>query len=476
MPRKTLRSQARSMIYSVHQHMLKEANEGVKNVNQVQKRTADATGISVNTVKRVLREANKSDSSGSLRTPGKKRPRKKPVTDMDNFDLGVVKRCIHNFHTSNEGFPTIRKLQMKLRSEINFQGSTKSLSRIIKKQGFRSKRTADKQRVLIEKMDIRFQRLEYLEKMTLFRQQGRPIIYTYETYVHVNQSNSKSRPEGSHSKKPTPHILGVGILHAGSDLGFVPNSLLMFESKPKISKTGQYDINFSTYEKWLRTQLIPNLPPNSVVVVGNGSYLNKPLEPAPTPYAKLSIMQAWLSEKNIPYKKDMLKPQLYNLIKLHKEKDKIFYIDKLFSDQGHLVLRLPLYHPDLNPIDMVWAVIKAYVSRDDTEANKIYELIQEKVADMGLKYDWKTLGDKVKEIEDNYKTSDVIIDEMIEKIDISGNISDSGSDTDCSSDSSEDENDSESNNKDFIYFEVPNVKSEEEATDPLGGIKQEKYV
>lgn len=33
------------------------------------------------------------------------------------------------------------------------------------------------------------------------------------------------------------------------------------------------------------------------------------------------------------------------------------------NNKGHNILRLPPYHPDLNPIELVWADIKEYMAR-----------------------------------------------------------------------------------------------------------------
>ncbi|CAG4990218.1 unnamed protein product [Colias eurytheme] len=100
------------------------------------------------------------------------------------------------------------------------------------------------------------------------------------------------------------------------DPGFVPNALLTF--KPG-GKSGDYhdNMNYKHYEKWLKTQLIPNTPPNSVVVVDIAAYHSK--QYAPTSITRKADKQAWLSEKGIEYDDDMLKPQLYQLIKMPDE-------------------------------------------------------------------------------------------------------------------------------------------------------------
>ena len=174
--------------------------------------------------------------------------------------------------------------------------------------------------VLIEKTDIRLKRILYLKALKKYRDEGRPIVFTDESYAHSSHSKGKAWSDGSAKglKRPLSKGQRIVMVHAGSKAGFVPNALLMFKSG---SKSEEYhdDMNYSNYEKWLRTQLIPNLSPNSVVVIDNAPYHNKLLNPAPTSNDKKAIMESWLVEKGIPYEKDMRKPQLYDLIKKIKK-------------------------------------------------------------------------------------------------------------------------------------------------------------
>lgn len=146
------------------------------------------------------------------------------------------------------------------------------------------------------------------------------------------------------------------IVHAGGATGFVPNALLTFKAG---SESGDYhdNMNFKNYCKWLQTQLIPNLPPHALVVVDNVSYHNKQLDAAPTSNSRKAKMQTWLTQKGLSFDETMLKPQLYALIKQHNDQFKTFSIDKVLFEKGHTVLRLPPYHPDLNPIEIAWSQI-----------------------------------------------------------------------------------------------------------------------
>lgn len=433
-----LNGQARKLVYHVHCFMQKEAKEGVSNLKQVQKRTAEATNTSVATVRRIMKESREDGFMSTFRTPGKKRPRAKPVTGVNDFEQGVIRRCIHNFHITENELPTVEKLRKKLQQDINFQGSERSLRRIIEILGFKWKNTEINRPVLIETSNIRLKRIEYLKRMSRYRHEGRPIVYTGESYIDSSHSTPAASSDDSTNsiKKPISKRERVVIVHAASETGFIPNALLTFIAG---IKTADYhdNMNLENYEKWLRTQLIPNLPRNSVVVVDNAYYHNKH---APTSNAKISELQEWLTEKGLEYSEDMLKPQLYDLIKSNKGKHKKFRIGKILSEYNHDVIQLPPYHKDLNPIEMAFVEIKGYVSRKSVTWNikGVTELIKEYVELMGAS-EWSELCEKVRNFEEEYKRSDRVVDALTEELIIQNEDSDGDSHTDGDDDDYDDD-------------------------------------
>ena len=58
----------------------------------------------------------------------------------------------------------------------------------------------------------------------------------------------------------------------------------------------------------------------------------------------------------------MFKDELHDLIKKHTPAP-VFAVDQILESHGHLGLRLPPYHADLNPIELVLGNLKGKYSR-----------------------------------------------------------------------------------------------------------------
>jgi hypothetical protein len=155
--------------------------------------------------------------------------------------------------------PTVSKLFLKLRDRINFNGGSTSLRNIVKELGFLWKKMKNNRVVLIKKHDMRCMRVSYLTALNKYREEGCPIAYKDETYVHSSHTALRTGVMIVHR---------VIILHAGGCCGFIPNALVIFKSN---QKTGNYhnEMNSKNYICWLKQKLIPNLELNSVLVTDN---------------------------------------------------------------------------------------------------------------------------------------------------------------------------------------------------------------
>jgi hypothetical protein len=76
----------------------------------------------------------------------------------------------------------VPKLLPKLRETINFKGDNTSLKLLLRKVGFKWKKTRNNRGTLIERDDIRSKRVAYLGAVKKYRQEGgRPILCEDET-------------------------------------------------------------------------------------------------------------------------------------------------------------------------------------------------------------------------------------------------------------------------------------------------------
>jgi signal recognition particle GTPase len=85
--RKVMHSQSREMVINVYSFMKKEDDSGkVININQIQNRVSEATGVSLSSLKRILKEYEYNKRVGKeFGTPHKKRPRKKIKSGFRRF-------------------------------------------------------------------------------------------------------------------------------------------------------------------------------------------------------------------------------------------------------------------------------------------------------------------------------------------------------------------------------------------------------
>jgi transposase len=155
-------------------------------------------------------------------------------------------------------------------------------------------------------------------------------------------------------KSPSGKGKRLIILHIGSEDGFVDDGLLLFEG----IKQGNYhdEMNANKFEEWF-TDILTKLPANSVIVMDNASYHNRVVEKIPNSSWKKVNIQNWLKSKQIVFDKTFVKAELLQLVKIHK----LIYnnhVDLLAEEKNMMVLRLPPYHCELNPIELVWAFIK----------------------------------------------------------------------------------------------------------------------
>ncbi|XP_073962915.1 uncharacterized protein [Choristoneura fumiferana] len=188
-------------------------------------------------------------------------------------------------------------------------GCRETLRQILLKNGFEFKTNQNERSTLIERFEISAWRHKYVRKIAEKGAEGKPIVYMDETYVHLNYRIKKSW-QG-------PSTSGV---------------------TEKISPGKRY-----------------------IIVMDNASYHMKQVNKAPTMQNLKATLREWLCSKNIPFEESFTKAELLGLINENKPLP-VYKTEELLNENGHEVLKLPPYHCDLNPIEMIWSLAKRRVA------------------------------------------------------------------------------------------------------------------
>nr|XP_037270371.1 uncharacterized protein LOC119161985 [Rhipicephalus microplus] len=164
------------------------------------------------------------------------------------------------------------------------------------------------------------------------------------------------------------------LVHAGSSAtGFIEGAADYFRAKKGGSADYHSEMDGRYFEEWFTDKLLPNIPPNSVIVMDNAPYHSVALEKAPTKSTHKADIQLWLTKKGVPWSEDMVRAELLELSQKVNTPSIVYRIDTLAATHGHEVLRVPPYHCEFNPIELVWSQEKwqsccAHVEQVEAEA------------------------------------------------------------------------------------------------------------
>ncbi|XP_049762544.1 uncharacterized protein LOC126088446 [Schistocerca cancellata] len=148
-------------------------------------------------------------------------------------------------------------------------------------------------------------------------------------------------------------------------------------------------------------------------------------------HSRKADMAYWLNSQNIQFDQGSMKIELLALIESNKP-TKIYTVDKLLAHYGHSVLCLPPYHPEINPIEMVWATVKNCVATKNVtfKLEDVWKLAEEKFFYITV-HEWEAV---CRHVEETYANQEKLADELEEMV-----IEIRASDTDDTSDDYDDD-------------------------------------
>jgi len=326
--------------------------------------TAIGLGIGEATVRRVMAEYNKNKQ---LIPENQPKDRGRPEHIVPKELQSVVRQFIRsqNLNGQHVSVELVREHLFSISSEYAFPATT--LWRTLSRWGF-TYGTGKRRSALKERDYVILARRRYLRQKRLNRKPDgtfiRPEVYLDETFINKNHSNQFTwyfDEDGPEVNKPSGKGERLIIVNAITIDGWVNNAKLVFEAK---KRTGDYhgQMDWENFSRWFAEQLLPNIPQKSIIIMDNASYHNALEENSfPMSNSTKDDLRKWLDDKEIPWGQDLLKSELYALCRSHEPKPE-YKIDKIAEAAGHSILRTPQYHPELQPIEMCWGIVKNYMA------------------------------------------------------------------------------------------------------------------
>lgn len=374
-------------------------------------KTAEALNVGVASVKRVMADFNRDPKSLEEMPKSKGKPSYALPNSLQSITREYIRRS--NQHGL---FITLDALRQHLLStDASLSIDLRTLSRSLDRWGFTYGKGTRSQH-LKEKDYVIAARQRYLRQKRKNRDGDntmRPEVYLDESYVNKNHSNDFTwycEEDGAFIQKPTGNGERLIILNAITKSGWVPNAKVVFKST---KKTGDYhgQMNYELFSKWFSEKLLPNIPENSIIIMDNAPYHNV-LSPcsAPISSSHKETIRKWLIKNGITVSPDCLKPELIEVLNKISPAP-IYEIDLIAEQFGHEILRTPPYHPELQPIETCWGIVKNQVARhcDFTMQNLLIQLdaafatVTEKTCTGLIK--------KIRQVEDEFWKSDMNLDE-----------------------------------------------------------------
>jgi len=341
---------------------------------------ASALDISESTVKVIMANFNKKGDDGLCWSNFNGRGR--PSYALEHGIEPLVRQFIRHANKNGEqvNIEIIRKfLREKLYCDVAYTTLWRTLLRwgFECGSGIRSAQLKESERIII-------QRRQYLRHKLANRSTDgnthRPEVYLDESYINKNHSSDNTwyfKEDGIILGKPTGKGDRLIIVNAITKDGWVPDTKLVFKASKKV---GDYhaNMNWGNFSEWFQEKLLKNIPDNSLIIMDNSPYHNVLVEKAfPKKSHSVKRLREWLSHNDIPWTKDMLKEELYELCSRFSPKPE-FLIDSIACKHGHSILRTPPYHPELQPIEICWAVVKNHVAlHNDFTMKKVWMLLEE---------------------------------------------------------------------------------------------------
>ena len=401
------------MVIQVFQQCNKERNKSpfIQTLD-AHSRTANYTGVGRRQVVAIIKHFKE---TGNVLAPSLSGNRTTHETNIPSTAEEQIRRFIFKKHLEGE-ICNSNHIRDLLKETLKREIPLRTVQNHLDRMGFAYSRTHKKVRSLREKLYIRQQRHSYLYNVRSLRNLGYKPVYLDESFIHHyhgHQFSWFSEAEGDFLERPAGKGRRWCFIHAMLQTGLIANGLYIFEAK---KSTGDYHNMFNAqhFQEWWINQLMPNLPEKSVVIIDRATFHLVSEEQIIPSTMRKTELQAWLSKKQLPWEEHWLKPQLIEQVDASIDKTPL--VQKIAEQQGHKVLLLPVHHPELNPIETIWAIVKnecGKLLRQGIQFKEVREHLEAAFYHITPET-CQGLYDKIQAKEDEYWLADVELDSIEE--------------------------------------------------------------
>ena len=392
------------IILRVREYFEKEKTAGKRiDVQHVVARTAAATGANQNIIVKIRTQE---DVNNWEYAAGAALKYNSCRLVPENYKA-LIRRVLRELYSEKKKVPTIDMIFQRLArttaadvQDLNiFAGETilpldssiwlwsrATLHRFMVSNGFVHGERVSHYEYTKNREDVVRMRSDYLQWVQKYRNEGYRVYYQDETWVFKNMTctkiwrNTEEEEMEDIFKVPSGRGERSILSHIGcADTGLLSNCLLLFRGQ-KSNKDSDYhsEMNWDVFSSWCENTVFPEIKKTnakSVVVLDRATYhtvLDDDDRYPVTSWNKsrlISAIDRWGGAPDdwvLTWKRKMKKASLLEQARAMypAPKYKIQKIADKFEteDFSIKILFLPVAHPELNPIEMVWGKVKRNVA------------------------------------------------------------------------------------------------------------------
>jgi len=360
-------------------------------LNRPRDRAADALGIALTSVSKLLRDGTQ------LLSPGGSEKRERGMC-MDEEDASVIRPALVSLVLDKSAISLDTILARIKRDHSDWKWSRTTLYRALANRcgiSFSARKNNYYKRLRENPANVQ-RRAQYLKHLFMYEAQNREFIFLDQTWMNKNMMATRCWTDGTVDCEPdAPPGKGARwiVIGAGGRSGWIRDSFVMWKGNIK-SEDYHHEMDGEIFEDWFNRRLLPNVPPNACIILDRAPYhtlLTPESKGARTNWTREQIAnwlvthnakdddgqtltpQMLLEDPRVPPKgsggrasRGWPKQELYSLACELKPKPRYLFHEWVKSyNEAHgtniTALLLPVAHPILNPIEMMWGQIKRFV-------------------------------------------------------------------------------------------------------------------